>query len=144
MLTKSPSEHTQVPICIWVFEVSQHVFNKPMFQFGFPYKNTFSPEAYTAAFLVVQHSSNASLIEKVIKIFSEANNSQINKPDMVYLIDRSRVLQNLLQIYGTQYKILEDGKIGLFPIENPEGVDERRKEMEMESLENYISDTKGI
>ena len=63
---------------------------------------------------------------------------------MVYLIDRSRVLQNLLQIYGTQYKILEDGKIGLFPIENPEGVDERRKEMEMESLENYISDTKGI
>ena len=108
-------------------------------KFGFPYKNTAFLKAYTGAFLVVQHSGNILLIEKVIRIFSEANDSQINRQDLAYLIDRLKVLKGLTQIYGTQYKVLQNNKIELLPIEDPSGINKRRKEMGMENLEDYLA-----
>lgn len=111
-------------------------------KYGFPFKNTASLKAYTAAFLAVQHSGNIELIEKVIDLFSKASEKQIEKKDLAYLIDRLKILKNLPQLYGTQYKLMPDSSVEFFEIEDKKTVDERRKQMGMESLEEYLSKIK--
>jgi translation initiation factor IF-2 len=78
-------------------------------EFGFPYKNKFSEKAYTAAFLIIQHSGDIKLIDETIENWAKCSEEQVNRGHLAYLIDRSLVLKNLPQRFGTQYKI-EDGE----------------------------------
>ena len=112
-------------------------------KFGFPFKNKTSEKAYTASFLTVQHSGNVELMEKVIDTLSKADNGGADKKDIAYLIDRVRVLKNMPQIYGTQYKIFPRGKIEFFPIENPESVNKKREEYDLESIDEYLQKIKS-
>lgn len=106
-------------------------------EFGFPFKNSSSEKAYTAGFLIVQHSGDIDLINKTIKLFKGKNNNEILKSDLAYLIDRSRILAGKSQLYGTQFKKLEDGSVTFLNIEDEENLDNRRKEMEMTSFAEY-------
>lgn len=103
---------------------------------GFPFKDIASEKAYTATFLIVQHSGNINFMKKTIELFSNANRSQINKKDLGYLIDRLRICKNMPQLYGTQYKKVDD-KIEFIPIEDIAGLEKRRAEMEMGSWDDY-------
>lgn len=105
-------------------------------KFGFPFKNKVSQKAYTASFLTVQHSGNIDLMEKVTAMLKEGNTEEVDKKDVAYLIDRVRILKNMPQVYGTQYKVSEE-RIEFFPIEDEENVDRRRQEFGLESLEEY-------
>ena len=105
-------------------------------QCGFPFIDTTSPKAYKAAFLAVQHSEDIDLMEKVIQIFKNSSSDQIERRDLAFMIDRLRVLKNMPQIFGTQYKI-EDREIKFLPIENEKVIDAKRKEFSMESFAEY-------
>jgi len=53
------------------------------------------------------------------------------------MIDRSRILKGLSQLYGTQYKVSPEGYLDFFPIENKDALEERRKSMGMGTMNEY-------
>ena len=105
--------------------------------YGFPFKDIASERAYKGAFLVVQHSCDLGLMDATIEAFLGASEAQIDRKDLGYLIDRARILRNLPQVYGTQYQKLSDGTINFLPIEDREGVNGRRAELRMGTIEEY-------
>jgi hypothetical protein len=102
---------------------------------GFPFIKNSSEKAYNAAFLMIQHSSDMELMMSTIDMFRD-NEDSIIKPHLAYLIDRVRVIEEKPQLYGTQYKNI-NGEIEFFEIEDLDNIEQRRKEMEMESFEDY-------
>lgn len=104
---------------------------------GFPFKDVASAKAYEAAFLVIQHSCDLELMDRTIATFSTASESQISRRHPGYLIDRARILRNLPQVYGTQYRILQNGSVEFLPIEDREGLEQRRAELGMGSFGDY-------
>lgn len=66
-------------------------------------------------------------IEKAVE------NGDLSKGQYALMKDRILMDEGKAQIYGSQ---IENGK--LYKIENPETVNERRKEMGMERIEDYL------
>jgi hypothetical protein len=95
-----------------------------------------SEKAYLSAFLITQHSCDHGFMGKVIEIFLKANNEQIRRKDLGYLIDRLRILKNLPQLYGTQYKKNGDD-VQFLPIEDEANLEKRRADLEMGSWDDY-------
>jgi hypothetical protein len=58
--------------------------------------------------------------------------------DLAYLVDRVRVADKKPQVYGTQLDQV-DGKLKPKPIEDEEHVDERRKEIGLTPLSEYLT-----
>ncbi|MEK7069363.1 MAG: DUF6624 domain-containing protein [Patescibacteria group bacterium] len=106
-------------------------------QITFPFLDSFSLEAYQATVLVPLHSGDIPLMQNVVDVLSKADSKQVVKKDIAYLIDKMRVLQNQPQLYGTQFKKSETGKIVFFEIEDIENIDKRRSEINMETFEEY-------
>jgi hypothetical protein len=52
--------------------------------------------------------------------------------------DRILVNENELQIYGMQFQYNADRKLEPFPIKDPEYVDQRRAEIGLEPLKEYL------
>jgi len=75
-----------------------------------------------------------SFLEEAVK------NSEASSQNLAYLIDRVRTNQGKLQLYGTQWAN-ENGKLILQPVENPDLLDERRKEMNLPTIEEYKKST---
>lgn len=121
-----------------IFEYIKHHIQKH----GFPYIQMTSEKAYTAAILAVQHSGDSEYMRKIIVMMQNAKDADIHKRDLGFLIDRCLVLQNKPQIYGTQYR-LSKNSITFFEIENKTAIDIKRKELSMESFEEYIQTVKN-
>ena len=95
-----------------------------------PWRVQISSKGYDGIFVVVQHSGNVALMEKYLKKFErEAKHDKNLLWHTAYLADRLRTIQNLPQLYGTQYR--RDGS-GYAPIEDPENLNERRVEKGLE------------
>jgi hypothetical protein len=65
---------------------------------------------------------------------------ELSREKYALLVDRVRLQQGKKQLYGSQLK----GKPGHFevlPLEDPVNVDQRRAEMGMQPLADYIHDT---
>lgn len=115
------------------FEFIKEVIEKE----GFPYKNIASEKAYDAWFLITQHSGDLDFMKKMIPILWDADKNNVTKAHLAYFIDRINILEDKKQIYGTQFKIDNEGKIDFFDIEDIENIDERRAELDMESFDEY-------
>jgi hypothetical protein len=57
--------------------------------------------------------------------------------NFAYLVDRVRLLHGQKQLYGTQYIPLKEGESMRAPLEDPDGVDERRKSVGLPPLLEY-------
>ncbi len=64
--------------------------------------------------------------------------SEVISKDLAMLEDRVRVGKNQLQLYGTQFRQMA-GEHKPQPIEDEANVDERRKKMGLDSLEENIA-----
>ena len=106
-------------------------------EIGFPTINLTSQKAYKAAILVVLHSGDIDFLNESIKNLHDADPISIQKRDIAYMIDKSKVIQKLPQLYGTQYNIDKDGVLKYIDIEKPEDLEKRRAEYGMESFEGY-------
>lgn len=111
---------------------------------GYPFKDIVSTKAYKGVFLTVLHADDLILMKKVIDIFSTSNEDQIERRDLAFLIDKFMVLQNLPQLYGTQYKKDSEGNISFLPIEEEELIDTRRKGLKMETFAEYRKQAAGL
>lgn len=77
-------------------------------------------------------------MEKYLPIMQKAvaENKAI-KQSLALLIDRVEMLNNRKQIYGSQI-IEKDGKFVLYNVIDSEKLNERRKEMGLENIEEYL------
>jgi enterochelin esterase-like enzyme len=90
-----------------------------------------------AAFLILQHSE-LEIQEKYIGIFRTAvANGDAQGADLAMLEDRILMRHGKKQIYGSQLTMV-DGKPVLYPIEDEEHVDERRAQVGLPSLKEYL------
>jgi hypothetical protein len=107
---------------------------------GWPKRSQVGPTAAGAAFFIIQHS-NAEAQQKYISMFEKRcreNEADCNQYALMF--DRMRMNQNLPQRFGTHHYL--DPAAGktdeLYPLEDETKVDEWRKEIGLEPLNDYL------
>jgi hypothetical protein len=93
----------------------------------------------TTIFLVIQHSDHSAQVRYLPILRNAVSEGNASASDLAYLEDRVLVAQGKKQIYGTQVK--RDTISGSYivpPIENPEKINLRRKQVGLGSIENYL------
>ena len=86
-----------------------------------------------AVWLALQHSTKEIRKKYFPQIEKAVKNGDLSKQEYALMKDRMLMDEGKLQIYGSQIK---NGK--LYELENPKTVNERRKEMGMEPIEDYL------
>lgn len=111
-------------------------------QYGWPGNSLVGSNGSRAAFLILQHSDMDSTIqEEFLPIITQAaKNGECEWQYVAYLTDRILVFKKgEKQKYGTQLRFNEESQLWEpFPIEDPNNVDERRKEVGLFPMENYL------
>ena len=99
----------------------------------------FGARVAQAAFLIVQHSNDDELMGGALPhIEADAKAKRINGDQYALLYDRLTLSRGGLQRYGSQLSTRDNGEMFADKLEDPEHVDERRKELGMQSLASYI------
>ena len=99
-------------------------------KYGWLPKSKLGEEAASSLFYVVQHS-NLPTMEKYLPLLQQkAQEGEASKVHAAMMEDRVLMWQGKKQIYGTQATTMgrEDGKMAIWPIEDPENVNKRRQE----------------
>lgn len=91
-------------------------------------------------FIVVQHAG-LKIQEEYLPMLREAvKNGNVNKGYLAMLEDRVATGNGRKQIYGTQIGMNpETGKNYILPLEDPENVNELRRQMDLPPMEVYLS-----
>lgn len=108
--------------------------------YGWPDTSQIGVTANVAIWVVIQHTPDVKIQEKYFPLLQKAVENGLRKEFLALTTDRIAMANGKKQIYGTQ--ITSDpwnkGKWTVYPIKNPEKVDERRKEMGMWELARYL------
>jgi hypothetical protein len=94
---------------------------------GWPGRSLVGDDGSHAAWLLVQHADGAFMAQCLPLMERAVAAGQAFGKDYVYLLDRVRMQQGKPQVYGTQFTLAADGQLVLYPIEDAEHVDERRR-----------------
>jgi len=100
---------------------------------GMPTLNEVSQKHMNAIWLGLQHTTAEYRKKYFPKIEQAVKNGELSKEQYALMKDRILMDEGKPQIYGSQIK---DNK--LYKLENPETVNERRKEMGMGTIEDYL------
>ena len=105
-------------------------------EFGWPTISLVGKDGSKAAWLIVQHAIlDNEFMKRCLELLQNAVNEHDAEPwCFAYLKDRVLTMEGKAQIYGTQFDVI-DGKVVPFPIENPKIVNELRKNLGLESIE---------
>ncbi len=107
-------------------------------EIGWPTISKVGKDASSNAWLLVQHADHDIEFQKqCLSLMKEQSSSEVDPPNVAYLTDRIQVNSKLPQIYGTQFNEI-NGRFIPKEIEDPENVNERRKEMRLGTLEENI------
>ncbi len=107
--------------------------------FGGPRRDREGRDVAGAAFLLVQNARGAVGFQKAYLAFlkDEFDAGRAPGAAVADLTDRVREAEGKPQLYGTQLHV-ENGKLVVDPLEDPEGVDERREKLGLSSMEDYV------
>ena len=100
---------------------------------GMPTLKEVTQEHMKAIWLGLQHSNKKIRKKYFPQIEKAVENGDLSKQQYALMKDRMLMDEGKPQIYGSQIK---NGK--LYKLENPETVNERRKEMGMGTIEEYL------
>ncbi|MCG1036257.1 DUF6624 domain-containing protein [Polaribacter sargassicola] len=100
---------------------------------GMPTLNEVTQKHMNAIWLGLQHTDEKIRKKYFPQIEKAVENGDLSKQQYALMKDRILMDEGKPQIYGSQIK---NGK--LYKLENPETVNERRKEMGMETIEDYL------
>lgn len=108
-------------------------------EFGWPGVQLVGEEGADHMWLLVQHSDQDVAFQKrALALLKHAvEKGDAPKRHLAYLTDRVRVNEGEKQLYGTQVQIV-NAQVVLQPIEDPEQLDQRRAEMGLCPLEEYL------
>ena len=107
---------------------------------GWPGDREVGPDAGAAAWLIVQHAiAQPALQRRALQLVQSAVREG-NAPAVhaAMLEDRIRTFEGRPQLYGTQFDWDADGELSPLPIQDPESVDARRREIGLGSLEEAV------
>lgn len=106
-------------------------------EYGWLGANVIGKQGNKTLFLVIQHSDLETQL-RYLPIMREAvKNGNAKGKDFALLEDRIAVKQGKRQIYGSQIKIDGD-EFYVYPLIEPEKVNERRSKVGLEPIEDYI------
>lgn len=107
-------------------------------EFGWPVAGLVGQDGAAAAFYLLRNSSSFELQRDLLPVVVAATKAgEITRSDFATYYDRLRLNVGLKQLFGTQAGIA-NGFLVLYPIENHERVDERRKQYGLEPLADYV------
>lgn len=107
---------------------------------GWPGKSLVGQDGASAAWLLVQHcDQDRPFQKKCLELLERIQEGEIEKRHLAYLTDRVLIGEKKKQIYGTQL----DNTGNPLPMEEADKVDERRKQMGMETLGEYVRRAKA-
>lgn len=93
----------------------------------------------TTLFLVIQHSDLETQTKYLPMMREAVTNGNAKGKDFALLEDRIAMGQGKRQIYGSQIKIDDEtGEFYVYPLIEPEKVNERRAEVGLGSIEEYV------
>lgn len=107
-------------------------------RFGWPGKSLVGEQAAHAAWLLVQHAdADPDFQEKCLERMKAAEPGEVAPADIAYLTDRVLIARGRPQVYGTQ---CEEVAGSFQPREciEPERLDQRRKEMGLTPMSEYL------
>ena len=98
-----------------------------------------------AAWLIAQHADQNLAVQKLAldRLTIAYENGQAEPYQFAYLTDRVRVNTGRKQIYGTQVRFVGD-EAQPKPLEDPERVDELRREVGLTPLADYLDQMNSI
>jgi len=105
---------------------------------GWPKESVVKGSAASAVFLVIQHADPETQ-KKYLPVMKEAaNNGEASWSSLALLIDRVNLGEGKEQVYGSQIYRNEDGSFYVKDLMEPEYVNQRRKEVGLEPIEDYV------
>jgi hypothetical protein len=105
---------------------------------GWPSKSLVGGQGAKDAWILVQHAvTDRDFQQKCLDLMKTQPKDEVDPRDTAYLTDRVLIGTGKRQLYGTQV-IFKDGKFVPNPIEDADQVDERRKAIGMEPLQEYL------
>lgn len=109
-------------------------------EIGYPTIDKVGKEASEAAWLLIQHAIGQPEVmrkcEALLKIAVLENKA--NPINLAYLSDRIAVFEGKMQFYGTQFDWDENGELSPNPIDDLLLVNQRRKSIGLNTLEEQI------
>lgn len=104
---------------------------------GYPTIDKVGAAASEAAWLVIQHSiGQPDFMKKAVQLLENAvKENKADPKNLASLADRIAVLEGKLQLYGTQFDWDKNGELSANPFDNLAKVNERRKLIGLNTLE---------
>lgn len=108
---------------------------------GYPTAEKVGEEASEAAWLVIQHAiGSPDFMRKCLKLLEDSTpETHAEKINAAYLSDRIAVFEDRPQLYGTQFDWDENGKLSPNIYDDLNKVNERRKSLGLNSLEEQTA-----
>jgi hypothetical protein len=118
-------------------EKNAKILNNILDTIGYPTIDKVGIKANEAAWLVIQHSiGQPELMKKCAALLKSAvRENKAGPQNLAYLTDRIAVFEEKLQLYGTQFDWDENGNLSPNPYDNLTKVNERRKSIGLNTLE---------
>jgi hypothetical protein len=112
-------------------------------RYGWPSRALVGDKAAHAAFIAVQHSDHDREFQKTCLPLLQAagRRGELELWQIAFLTDRVLVAEGKMQLYGTQFDPCEhrpDDPDSPCAIEDPEGLELRRKEMGLPPMSDYL------
>jgi hypothetical protein len=122
-----------------IVQENYNLMQKLLETYGWPKYSKVGELAADAPLLVINHHENESVRKKYL---SQIKQSCFEKEgscmEFAKIQDRILVNENKPQIYGMQFRYDAERNLEPFPIKDPEYVDQRRKEIGLEPLKDYL------
>jgi hypothetical protein len=106
---------------------------------GWPGISRVGAPASQGAWLIIQHADLETQQRYLPMMQHAAEQGELPGRLLATTVDRVRVGERKKQLYGTQFTRGEDGRLVPQPIEDPEHVDERRREVGLGPLDEAIA-----
>ena len=108
-------------------------------EIGFPTISKIGKQANADSWLLIQHSPDIGLMQEYLALMEKQNDDEYQKMHYAYLKDRILLYEKKPQIYGTQV-VMDDktNKFKLWDVENEAELNERRKKIGLEPIEEYL------
>lgn len=108
-------------------------------EYGWPGKSLVGVDGANAAWLLVQHAdADVAFQRKCLSLMETAPEGEVSCKDVAYLTDRVLVNEHKKQKYGTQMGMNFEPQ----PIDDADSVDERRAEIGLPPLAEYVKDAR--
>ena len=145
-LASDGSLYEGYPVKIRELHLNQaNVLERIVETYGWPKISLVGKKGADAAWLILQHSiSRPDFMKRCFPVFESAvQENEARSRHLACLTDGIRYFSREPQVYGSYFDWNEKGQLCPWVIEDPENVNERRKKMGLNTLEERIKEMEG-